>query len=421
MLLTDTVFVCAPIRAHRYQDLLAAGLNLAELHLDDQHSNSSDNDSINEFGSEDWEAAPMDAVDEQEEQARQASSSSSTSGQQQQIARSDAASETTDSDTGMATVVVSNTHQDDGRHAASEGAPQELDVATNPDSRRRKQQQHHAAASGVGSKGIGADMAAAGSVSAAALQLAARKDAPPSSLSMIRLAAEANRNLTGQEKKEKGGVSTFVLRTYITAAGGLLVALCVVAVMATEQTSRVMTDTFLGWWAADMFHKTLWFYIAIYASLGVLYSLLTFVRCVCRLADCLTDCCAVMHLNKPARRAAHCSCFEDTDLLMVHSPSVHASCWVTVADHQQAHARQPAYLFSRHQAVVLNFLHVTSCLLTGHPGTASPLLPACVYVCDSAMILRLQGAVSSAHHSDCLCGPPQQAAHPHSEAAQELL
>jgi hypothetical protein len=40
----------------------------------------------------------------------------------------------------------------------------------------------------------------------------------------------------------------------------------------------VLTDTFLGWWASDLFKQGLWFYIGIYAGLGVLYSLLTFVR-----------------------------------------------------------------------------------------------------------------------------------------------
>jgi len=126
--------------------------------------------------------------------------------------------------------------------------------------------------------GTSADFAGARSVSAAALRVASSKAAPPSSLSLKQLTADANRNLTGDEKKEKGSISSVVLRAYIGAAGGFLVALFVVGVMAAEQGSRVMTDTFLGWWASNLYHQTLWFYIAIYASLGVLYSLLTFVR-----------------------------------------------------------------------------------------------------------------------------------------------
>ncbi|WIA12103.1 hypothetical protein OEZ85_012177 [Tetradesmus obliquus] len=102
--------------------------------------------------------------------------------------------------------------------------------------------------------------------------------AAPRSLSMVRLAAEANRNLTGVEAREKGNVSGGVIATYVAAGGGLLIAAWVVLMMAAEQGARVFTDTWLGFWASNAFHQGVWFYIGIYAALGVTYSLITFFR-----------------------------------------------------------------------------------------------------------------------------------------------
>lgn len=263
-----------------YEDLVAAGFSVAELHLEDRHnqgSSGSDSDSECEFAnSDDWETGqPAPAVvkavtsssfsstgtpDVQHGAGSSCSTPKQAAGPQQHLAGStDGASEGgTDSSSGVATVVF--------QASAS-------DAAGVQDSSRSK----HAAGT-IRSKGSQKDLAAAGSVQAAALQVAASKLAAPQSLSLYKLTAEANRNLTGQEKKEKGGLSWLVLNSYVQAAGGFLVALLVLGVMATEQGSRVLTDTFLGWWAADLFKQGLWFYIGIYAGLGVLYSLLTFVR-----------------------------------------------------------------------------------------------------------------------------------------------
>jgi hypothetical protein len=278
-----------------YDDVVAAGFSVAELHLEDRiEGGSSDSDSDCEFAnSDDWEAA--DAAHSDDGAAvpaghvLQATASSSSSGpldgqtllgsgcstpkqlaapQQQQAGSADGASESTDSGSGLATVVLSNTRSD------CTPATTGRDAVRLPDTSRLRQRR----AAGISSKGSHKDLAAAGSVTAAALQVASRKSAAPAALSQHKLTAEANRNLTGQEKKEKGGLSALVLGSYINAAGGLLVALLVLGVMVTEQGSRVLTDTFLGWWAADVFHQGLWFYIGIYAGLGVLYSLLTFVR-----------------------------------------------------------------------------------------------------------------------------------------------
>lgn len=255
---------------------------------DRSEGGSSDSDSDCEFAnSDEWEAADTAHSDDGAVPVASSSISSnapsdgpqlSGSGcstpkqlalpQQQQAGSTDGASETTDSSSGLATVVLSTTRGD--------GTPPSTgrDAVRLPDTSRLKQRR----AAGVSSKGSNRDLGAAGSVTAAALQVASRKTAAPVALSQHKLAAEANRNLTGQEKKEKGGLSKLVLGSYINAAGGILVALLVLGVMVVEQGSRVLTDTFLGWWAADIFHQGLWFYIGIYAGLGVLYSLLTFVR-----------------------------------------------------------------------------------------------------------------------------------------------
>lgn len=283
--------------SNSYDDLVAAGFSVAELHLEDRSeggSSGSDSDSDCEFAnSDDWDtgiAAPaavqavastsFSSSGSRDADRQQASSSScSTPTQQagiqeqpQQAGSRDDASDATDTGSGIATVVL-RTSDERGPRSAAAGAG---DAVSLPDNGSRAKQQH--AATAISSRGDRKDPASAGSVTGAALQVAARTGPAPRSLSVYKLTAEANRNLTGQEKKEKGGLSFLVLRSYIQAAGGFLIALGVLGVMATEQGSRVLTDTFLGWWASDLFKQGLWFYIGIYAGLGVLYSLLTFVR-----------------------------------------------------------------------------------------------------------------------------------------------
>lgn len=293
-----------------YDDLVAAGFSVAELHLEDRSeggSSGSDSDSDCEFAnSDDWDtgiAAPaavqavastsFSSSGSRDADRQQASSSScSTPTQQagrqqqpQQAGSADDASDATDTGSGIATVVLS-TSDERGSPPAAAGAG---DAGSVPDNSSRAKQQHAAAAAAISSsRADRKDPASADSVTGAALQVALRKGPAPGSLSLYKLTAEANRNLTGQEKKEKGGLSWLVLRSYIQAAGGFLVALGVLGVMATEQGSRVLTDTFLGWWASDLFKQGLWFYIGIYTGLGVLYSLLTFVRVLALLSATVT-------------------------------------------------------------------------------------------------------------------------------------
>lgn len=273
---------------------MAAGFSIAELHLEDREEGPG-SDSSSEFAnSDDWETGPVASSGEESEAAmataatlgaaaaqQQASSTRSGSartsdeaavGGQQQRRQQLAASESSDSEgSNVATVMVRASH-DEGSRAPTTAA------ATHAAGSSPKHAAGAIPASRSKQRLVDADVPAINSVSAATLQLASSKTAAPDSLSLTKLAAEANRNLTGAEKKEKGGISVIVLRSYIGAAGGVLVAAAIVLVMAAEQGSRVMTDTFLGWWAADLFDQVLWFYIGIYLGLGVLYSLLTFVR-----------------------------------------------------------------------------------------------------------------------------------------------
>ena len=100
----------------------------------------------------------------------------------------------------------------------------------------------------------------------------------PNSLSMVRLAAEENRNLTGVEERTQGRVKGAVLWSYVAAAGGVIIAAIIIIMFAAEQAARVLTDTWLGFWTSNAFNQTLWFYVGVYAALGIGYSLITFIR-----------------------------------------------------------------------------------------------------------------------------------------------
>jgi hypothetical protein len=213
-----------------------------------------------------------------------------------------------------------------------------------------------------------------GSVAEAALRRAASKAAPTPHITLHRLAAEANRNLTGTEEKEQGSISAVVLRTYVAAAGGVLVALSVTAAMAVEQGSRVLTDLFLGWWATDRFQQGVWFYIGVYAALGLFYSLATFVRCaravltgracggvgvgvglwvqaVCTCACVLARLAALLACPAPLPRATHNNTHTTTHTQHTHThtppPPLHAGARLAAT-----HAPQGAVVHVGHGARV---------------------------------------------------------------------
>lgn len=101
---------------------------------------------------------------------------------------------------------------------------------------------------------------------------------PSKSITLRKIDTVDNRNLTGIEARETGAVSGKVLKSYIIAGGGFIIIAFVALLFAAEQGARVFTDTWVGLWFGDAFRQNVWFYVGIYAALGILYSFLTFLR-----------------------------------------------------------------------------------------------------------------------------------------------
>jgi hypothetical protein len=296
----------------RYQDLVDVGLNIAELvHLegqdsedDEQHGSGSEVD-----GAELWEAARAlhsdDHADDDQQQQQQQDRSLQDPSKAAEAGSSSSSSSRSSGDAAVSTPLSSDSNAVLATITSAPAGSQAAPAAAGggklprPGSASSLQQQQQA---GLGSKqgrslsssklssgGGGAvatakmrlpvsDIASTGSVKEASLRVASQPGPAPRSLSMVRLAAEANRNLTGVEAREKGNVSGGVIVAYIAAGGGLWIAALLVFMMAAEQGARVFTDTWLGFWAGNAFHQSVWFYIGIYAALGITYSLITFAR-----------------------------------------------------------------------------------------------------------------------------------------------
>lgn len=285
----------------RYQQLVDVGLNIAELvHLEGQDIDSEASGSEVD-GHELWEAAAALDLDDQHsgsEQDVSAADSGSSSSSRAPTAVASSSSRSSSSSTPrvhVGGIDVGAKQQDAVSSAAT-------DVSARPASARTVQKLQDPKGSSVGgildvlhgskrssgrdqvhkSKSTAhlavSDPASAGSVTGASLRVASMGGLAPPALSTVRLAAEANRNLTGVEAREKGSVSGVVLRTYISAGGGMLIVAIIALLFAAEQGARVFTDTWLGFWASNNFHQGMWFYIGIYAASGIFYSLMTFSR-----------------------------------------------------------------------------------------------------------------------------------------------
>eukprot|EP00878_Enallax_costatus_P008308 GHUV01008686.1.p1 GENE.GHUV01008686.1~~GHUV01008686.1.p1 ORF type:complete len:1320 (+),score=395.23 GHUV01008686.1:299-4258(+) len=290
----------------RYQQLVDVGLNIAELvHLEGQDTDG-DASGSEVDGHELWTAAAaLDSDDQQlgsEQESCGAESGSPSSSAAAEAAASSSRSSASSTPRVHVTAVVAGPVQQDSAGAAtadtlarpaSASSLQALQGfkggALTPGSSVNSTVEvlQGSKRSSTGGKVLktkstthlpDSDPASAGSVLGASLRVASMGGPAPSALSMVRLAAEANRNLTGVEAREKGSVSGVVLRTYISAGGGMLIAAIIVLLFAAEQGSRVFTDTWLGFWASNNFHQSTWFYIGIYAASGIFYSLMTFSR-----------------------------------------------------------------------------------------------------------------------------------------------
>jgi len=136
----------------------------------------------------------------------------------------------------------------------------------------------------AGTKAGAAAKAAGGDADAvAAATLAGGKVAPPAarrgpSISAVHLDSVTNRNLTGVESREEGGLGAPVVRRYVLAAGGTAVVVLIAVLFALEQGARVFNDTWVGVWFGDRFGQGVWFYLSIYAAGGLVYSGVTYFR-----------------------------------------------------------------------------------------------------------------------------------------------
>ena len=120
--------------------------------------------------------------------------------------------------------------------------------------------------------------AAAAPKAAPSAKAAAPEDAPTKKLE----AADA-KNLTGEEQRTAGNVSSSVYAAYANAAGSRGVLLLVVAAFSVEYGSKAFCDSWLTFWTSDTFHwetnpQTRNYYLLIYSCLFVGNACCTFVE-----------------------------------------------------------------------------------------------------------------------------------------------
>jgi ABC-type multidrug transport system fused ATPase/permease subunit len=82
--------------------------------------------------------------------------------------------------------------------------------------------------------------------------------------------------LMQQEEKAVSSVGWEVYAAYIRAAGSMLVAPGILALLLISQAANIITSLWLSWWTSDRFHYPNGVYIAGYAGLGVVQAALMF-------------------------------------------------------------------------------------------------------------------------------------------------
>ncbi|MCJ1477980.1 hypothetical protein MMC13_006655 [Lambiella insularis] len=86
--------------------------------------------------------------------------------------------------------------------------------------------------------------------------------------------------LMTQEERATKSVSWSVYAAYIRASGSLLYGPMVIFFLILSQGANIATSLWLSWWTSDNFGYTEGQYIGVYASLGVVQALLTFLFAV---------------------------------------------------------------------------------------------------------------------------------------------
>lgn len=87
--------------------------------------------------------------------------------------------------------------------------------------------------------------------------------------------------LTGVEEREGGSIGWKVVGQYVVAFGGFVAVTGVFILLILEQGFKIGTDRWIGLWAEDKVNIQLWGYIVVYAGLGVLFGIFTFLRTLC--------------------------------------------------------------------------------------------------------------------------------------------
>ncbi|KAG1673861.1 hypothetical protein FOA52_012886 [Chlamydomonas sp. UWO 241] len=110
------------------------------------------------------------------------------------------------------------------------------------------------------------------------------------SITLKRIAADEDRNLTGVEGREEGNLALSVVTKYLNAGGGWWVCIILVLLFTAEQGARAYTDLWVGIWFQDKYDYGVapgWFYLGIYLLLGLTFATIVFVRSVMFLFMCV--------------------------------------------------------------------------------------------------------------------------------------
>lgn len=87
--------------------------------------------------------------------------------------------------------------------------------------------------------------------------------------------------LAGVEERSVGAISFAVISLFITAAGGIVWVFAVLFLYILEQSSKVMTDAWVGFWSEDRFSRgsnDVQFYLGVYCALGMTFGVVTLIR-----------------------------------------------------------------------------------------------------------------------------------------------
>lgn len=126
-----------------------------------------------------------------------------------------------------------------------------------------------------------------GAAPAAPHSMGTMTEAQKKKVTLVRRDVDTDRNLTGVETREAGAISWKVVSTYFGNGGGWATGISLLVLFGLEQAARVWTDKWVGLWFTNKYGRGNWFYLGIYAAMGLAYGLVTFVRSLTFLFMCV--------------------------------------------------------------------------------------------------------------------------------------